>query len=69
MPGQISRCINHNYYFINDLDDLTNYYHLYLDLMRWERTFGDHILSVNYEELVANPEDEVKKLLSFLQGF
>ena len=60
--------LNHNYYgFINDLDDLTNYYHLYLDLMRyWERTFGDHILSVNYEELVANPEDEVKKLLSFL---
>ena len=60
--------LNHNYHgFIHDLTDLTAYYQLYLDLMRfWDRNCGNRILSVNYEGLVASPEAEVKRILSFI---
>lgn len=60
--------LNHKYYgYINDLEDLSNYYHLYLDMMNfWEGKFKNKILTVNYEDFVSVPEHNVRKILKFL---
>ena len=46
---------------------IAEYYLLYRDLMKfWKEKYSEKIINVNYENLVENFEDEVKKLFSNL---
>ena len=52
--------------FTNDLNDLSNYHKIYLDLMQfWKKDFDKDIYDINYENLVKNSKEEIKKLLKF----
>ena len=54
--------------FTNDLNDLGNYYNLYEDLMKfWEDKFPKQIYHMNYDQLIENSENEIKKMLNFCE--
>ncbi len=47
-------------------EELSKYYNLYKDLMIfWKKTLSDPFLDVEYEKLVSNPKEEIKKLLNY----
>ena len=49
-----------------DQTDIANYYNLHLNLMNyWVSKLGDFIYEVEYEKLVSNKEEEIKKLIKF----
>ena len=49
-------------------DDIANYYNLYKNLMEfWISTIGSNIHEINYEKLVNNKNEEIKKMLSFCE--
>jgi tetratricopeptide (TPR) repeat protein len=49
-----------------DMTELGQYYHLYLDLMKyWRNNLPDFIYDLNYEELVDDQEGQVRKLLEY----
>ena len=49
-----------------DQTDIANYYNLHLNLMDfWESKIKDFIYEIEYEKLVSNKEDEIKKLIKF----
>ena len=51
--------------FSYDLTDLGMYYNLYKDLMKfWENILPNYCTYIFYEELINNPKNEIKKLLS-----
>ena len=54
--------------FCYDLDDIKNYYKLYLDLMNfWRKEIKNYdVYELNYDELTYNQEIEIKKLIKFL---
>lgn len=55
-------------HFSYDLEDLGHYYRDYLRLMaHWQRCFPGRILDVDYEQVVADLEGHVRRLLSFLE--
>ena len=57
-----SSLMNYTY----DFDDLASYYKIYDNLMNfWTKKFGKKIYNLFYEELIANKEFEIKKLVSF----
>ena len=50
--------------FSYSLEDLGRYYRCYLDLMdHWDRVLPGKVLHVQYEELVADPEAQIHRLL------
>ena len=50
--------------FSYSLPDLGHYYRSYLELMRhWDRTLPGRIFRIQYEDLVADPEGNIKRLL------
>ena len=50
----------------NSSIDIANYYNLYLELMNfWKSKMSNFIFDVEYESLVKNKEDEIKKILEF----
>lgn len=52
--------------FAYDLDDITNFYNLYSDLMTfWHKALPNEIIDVVYEELIVDPKKQIKKLLNF----
>ena len=52
--------------FSNDLVDLANYYNLYENYMKyWKKDFKDDVYDIQYENLVNQPREEIKKLLEF----
>lgn len=52
----------------NSIETTIRYYFAYEDLMKhWQRNFPDKIHTVSYEELIANPEDNIRQLLSFCE--
>jgi len=52
--------------YADNLKDLGEYYRLYQDLMNhWDKVFPESIHEVNYENLVANQEEESRRLLNF----
>ena len=54
--------------FSNNLDDLLNYYKIYLDLMQfWKKKFDTDIYDINYENLVKNSKIEIENLLKFCE--
>lgn len=51
--------------FSYDLTDLGRYYRLYWCLMQhWHGLFSENIFTLRYEDLVASPESEIRRLLS-----
>ena len=49
------------------LDDLGRYYAGYVELMaHFDEVLPGHVHRINYEQLVANPEREVRKVLDYL---
>ena len=53
--------------FANDLHDIGRYYADYIGLMKhWNCVFPGAILTVDYEKVVSNTEDEVRRILDFL---
>jgi hypothetical protein len=54
--------INYSY----DMTELGQYYNLYRDLMAyWHQTLPGFIYDLSYEELVADPEPEIRRLLEY----
>ena len=54
--------------FGNDLNDLSQYYKLYKDMMKfWKNFFSKNIYDLKYEDLVNDSGNEIKKLLSFCE--
>ena len=50
-----------------DLSDLIEYYKSYENLMNfWRQNWSKQIFSLDYECLVKNPEENIRKLISFL---
>ncbi len=46
--------------------DIATYYNLHLDIMDfWKSKIQNYIYEVNYEKLVSNKEEEIKKLIKF----
>ena len=51
----------------SDFDDMLAHYRQYLGLMRhWKQHFAADILDVSYDQLVSNPEPELRRVLDFL---
>ena len=49
-----------------DQTDIAKYYKLYLKLMNfWNSKFSDSIFEINYEKLVSDPENQIKKIIEF----
>ena len=47
-------------------EELSKYYNLYKDLMIfWKKILPDPFLDIEYEKLVSNPKEEIKKLLNY----
>ena len=50
----------------NNPKDIASYYNLYSDLMFfWKSKISNFILDVEYESLVNNKDNEIKKILQF----
>lgn len=55
-------------HFTYDLDDIARYYKDYLRLMDfWNKFFPGSIHTVLYEDVINNSEEEVRKMLNYLQ--
>lgn len=55
---------NQAYYFSYDLDELAAYYTSYHHLMRhWHAVMPGEILDVRYEDLVSDPEGQLRRIL------
>ena len=53
--------------FTYSLDDIARYYNSYVELMQhWDEVLPGKVLRVHYENVVADAENEVKKLLDFI---
>ncbi|RZO49765.1 MAG: sulfotransferase family protein [Candidatus Pelagibacterales bacterium] len=56
--------INYSY----DLAMIVEYYNLYFDLLKyWKTLLPDFIFNIKYEDIILNPEKEIKKLLKFCE--
>ena len=52
--------------FVNDFKDITQFYRLYLNTMKfWQKEFPKNIFNLNYETLIENPKDQIEKILNF----
>ena len=52
--------------FVNDFKDITKFYRLYLNTMKfWQEEFPKNIFNLNYETLIENPKDQIEKILNF----
>ena len=52
--------------FVNDFKDITKFYKLYLNTMKfWQKEFSQSIFNLNYETLVENPKHQIEKILNF----
>ena len=52
--------------FTYDLDNIFHYYSKYLELMdAWHKALPGYILTVQHENLLDNPEEAIKNILSF----
>ena len=54
----------YNYHY--DLEDTAHFYRMFHELMDiWTGLYGNRIYQIEYESLVANPEDEARSLLAY----
>jgi len=55
---------NKHHSYSNNLEMLGKYYNLYADLMdHWKKTLDINIIELEYENVIANPEEEMRNLL------
>ena len=55
-------------HFSNDFKDLSDYYKMYEDLMKfWKEKFNNQIYDLNHDNLTNNPENTIKELISFCE--
>jgi len=55
---------NKNHAYANSLKKLGEYYNLYADMMEhWKKTLDLNIIELEYEHVIANPEEEMRNLL------
>ena len=53
--------------FTYSLEDIANYYKSYVNLMQhWDKVLPGKVLRVHYENMVAEPEKQVRRLLDFV---
>ena len=53
--------------FANDLQDVADYYRLYIDMMAfWKQQFPGRIYDLQYEALTERQDDETRKLLEYV---
>ena len=53
-------------HFSYDLDDIARYYKDYVRLMDyWNKLFPDEIFTIQYEQIIENPNDRISDLLEF----
>ena len=53
-----------NLNFAYNLNEIVDYYNLYLELIEyWKTVLPDFIIDINYEKIVQNPENEIKNLI------
>ena len=53
-------------HFTYDLDDIARYYKDYLRLMDyWKKLFPEEIFTINYEQVIDNPNERIRDLLDF----
>ena len=53
-------------HFTYDLDDIARYYKDYIRLMDyWKKLFPEEIFTINYEQVIDNPNDRIRDLLEF----
>ena len=53
-------------HFTYDLDDIARYYKDYVRLMDfWNKLFPDEIFTIQYEQIIENPNDRISDLLEF----
>ena len=58
---------NSNHPYASDLDDLLFYYQEYEKLMKhWEQTTSLNMVTVDYEEIISEPELQSKRLIDFI---
>jgi tetratricopeptide (TPR) repeat protein len=54
------------YLYSYDLGELARHYRRYLDLMQtWRDRFGEHFIEVDYEALVTDTEDTLRRVLQY----
>lgn len=50
--------------FAYKLDEITDYYYLYHDLIRhWKKTLPKFIVDIEYEQIIENPEQQIRNLI------
>ena len=55
---------NKHHSYSNSLKKLGQYYNLYADMMdHWKMTLDINIIDLEYERVIASPEEEMRKLL------
>ena len=58
--------VNTKLNFAYNLDELTEFYQLYINLMNyWKKILPHFIYEIKYEELIKNPNSEIKSLLKY----
>ena len=51
-----------------DPSDIIKYFHLYDNYMKfWKKLCGDFIYDIDYENVVSNSEDQIRKILNFCE--
>ena len=56
---------NKHHSYSNSLKKLGQYYNLYADMMEhWKKTLDINIIELEYEKVIANPEEEMRNLLA-----
>ena len=64
--GCFRQCFSENSGFACDMDEMADYCADFLRLTRfWLRKYPDRVIDLEYESLVANPENEVRRMLDF----
>ncbi|MEP1383907.1 MAG: sulfotransferase [Paraglaciecola sp.] len=61
--------VNFSYYnYAYDLNDCAEYLSLFKNLMEfWQSIYSDELLQISYEKLVAEPEEQIKRLLDYCE--
>ena len=64
--GNLKQLFAHGQEFAYGVEDVARYYRTYLDLMRhWDAALPGRVLRVHYEDLVADLEGNVRRLLDY----
>ena len=54
--------------YSNNFKNIAYFYNLYLDIMNyWKNKFKEEIYDIDYENLIKNPEKEIKNLVNFCE--